>query len=710
MPETPHRSGSRTTSALRTHRTRTAGRTGRTGRTGLVLLALAGVLASTLGLATPAEAAAIKAARVRYAAAIEPLAGYQAQTTCSPSAKPGVVDFTRRLLRAYPTTRSLGIVRACSAGGRSEHKEGRAFDWGVNARSAADRARVARLMTWLLKADKYGNRFAMARRLGIQYMIWNRKIWGSYAAGSGWRRYSGASPHTDHVHFSFTWAGARARTSFWTGKVGNVGAAPAPTLPTPRPPVAPRVPAPVVTPAPVTTPRPISTPTPRPTTTPTPRPPSPPRPTVPPARPVPVPAAALLPGPALEDETLTVGAAGEGTLTTGALQAGQEYLVEVSGTYRYGADPNQLADAECSRSATDATWRRDRSVHSLQPGEDHLDLYLDGNDLWADPDVDTGGGCDLRTHTYRDTFVPTRTGRVSLALWDPTTLTDNAGELTVRIIAVVPRAEMDWDVPATAAAGVSSPGALEAGATYLVTVTGTVDAGNGVTADAECSATTADPVWRRSRSVIADLASADHLDVLLNRRGIAFTPVTDPDGDRCDSTGHAYRYELRPSTTATVNLRVDDPEWADDAGALSVHVARVDPAVGTETVVVDTAAENVPSTRNYLRGQALLLTATGTYTPQAGVTADAECSATTADPVWRTGSGAWSSNRYLGDVTVNGSGSWTGSGGTACDATTHTYVWTYTPSVSGPLTLGVADPDRTDNVGTVTVTIAPAAG
>ena len=47
-----------------------------------------------------------------------------------------------RLLAAFPTTRSLGIVRACSVGGRSEHKEGRAFDWGVSAqlRQAAPRS------------------------------------------------------------------------------------------------------------------------------------------------------------------------------------------------------------------------------------------------------------------------------------------------------------------------------------------------------------------------------------------------------------------------------------------------------------------------------------------------------------------------------------------------------------------------------------------
>ena len=65
--------------------------------------------------------------------------------------------------------------------------------------------------------------------------------------------------------------------------------------------------------------------------------------------------------------------------------------------------------------------------------------------------------------------------------------------------------------------------------------------------------------------------------------------------------------------------------------------------------------------------------------------------------------------RYLGDVTVNGSlPDWTTSSGARCDATTHSYLLTYTPSQTGPLTLGVADLDLTDNVGTLTVTIGPA--
>ena len=50
---------------------------------------------------------------------------------------------------------------------------------------------------------------------------------------------------------------------------------------------------------------------------------------------------------------------------------------------------------------------------------------MDGTDLQSTPDTDTGDGCDTRTHTYRWTYTPARTGRVGLAVWDPTTPADD---------------------------------------------------------------------------------------------------------------------------------------------------------------------------------------------------------------------------------------------------------------------------------------------
>jgi len=44
-------------------------------------------------------------------------------------------------------------------------------------------------MTWLLAPDQHGNQAAMARRLGIMYVIWDAKVWKSYQAGRGWPRW-----------------------------------------------------------------------------------------------------------------------------------------------------------------------------------------------------------------------------------------------------------------------------------------------------------------------------------------------------------------------------------------------------------------------------------------------------------------------------------------------------------------------------------------
>ncbi|OJF15067.1 peptidoglycan-binding domain-containing protein [Couchioplanes caeruleus] len=151
-----------------------------------------------------------------FGAAIDPYAAEDPQDSCDPSVKPGVAGFRELVLRTYPTTGDSGVVRECSPSEVSEHEEGRAWDWRVDARNSADRARVDEFLGWLLATDSHGNKHAMARRTGVMYVIWNGRIWGSYRAAEGWRPYSGASPHTDHVHFSFSWAGARKQTTWWT--------------------------------------------------------------------------------------------------------------------------------------------------------------------------------------------------------------------------------------------------------------------------------------------------------------------------------------------------------------------------------------------------------------------------------------------------------------------------------------------------------------
>jgi peptidoglycan hydrolase-like protein with peptidoglycan-binding domain len=146
-----------------------------------------------------------------FGQSIEGYASYVPQSTCGSAALPGVVGVRDMFLKAFPNTTSSGIMRACNVGGTSEHKEGRAWDWGVSVGNPS----AQRGLDWLLATDKYGNKHAMVRRLGIMYIIWNHHIWASYRVSEGWRTYSGSNPHTDHIHISFSWAGANKQTSFW---------------------------------------------------------------------------------------------------------------------------------------------------------------------------------------------------------------------------------------------------------------------------------------------------------------------------------------------------------------------------------------------------------------------------------------------------------------------------------------------------------------
>jgi hypothetical protein len=148
-------------------------------------------------------------------APIEPLPAYDGQSTCSPSTKPGMAAFQDLLHQAWPSIGYGQVVRACSSGGQSEHKEGRALDWPVNVGNASQASIAQQTLDWLLATDSRGNRYANARRLGIMYIIWNRQMFRMYRTEAGWQPYSGSSPHTDHIHFSLTRAGGNGSTSWW---------------------------------------------------------------------------------------------------------------------------------------------------------------------------------------------------------------------------------------------------------------------------------------------------------------------------------------------------------------------------------------------------------------------------------------------------------------------------------------------------------------
>lgn len=129
------------------------------------------------------------------------------QISCDPVDRPGVIAFALLVSDHYQRSSFYG-ARPC-IDYASFHHDGRALDWPLAVWDTNDRMVGDSVATWLT-----ANNGEMAQRFGMEYFIWNGLIW--YADGRGWEYYNG-NPHTDHMHFSFTWDGAQMRTSWWTG-------------------------------------------------------------------------------------------------------------------------------------------------------------------------------------------------------------------------------------------------------------------------------------------------------------------------------------------------------------------------------------------------------------------------------------------------------------------------------------------------------------
>lgn len=172
-------------------------------------LALAVVVAPTASAAIPAPPT--KA----LPTAIDVQTPYQGQVSCDPRRKPGVTAFGALMTARYKIGYK-GTYRPCNSA-TSEHYDSRAMDWMLNVNNPTQKAIANSVVAWL--SARGG---VMARRFGISYIIWNHKVWKEYRPERGWAAYTGSVPHTDHVHFSFSWDGAMKRTSWWTGRANTV--------------------------------------------------------------------------------------------------------------------------------------------------------------------------------------------------------------------------------------------------------------------------------------------------------------------------------------------------------------------------------------------------------------------------------------------------------------------------------------------------------
>ena len=202
----------------------------------IVAAVVAAVLAAGSAMlvgATPAAAAVpVPHPPVGLPSVIEPLAPYVEQTSCDPTLRPGTARLARLLAATYRSYRatSWSSTYACGTdGNRSEHYDGRAIDWMVDVHNSAQHAAAKAVLSWLLATDRAGNRFAMARRLGVMYVIYDNRMWGAW--DGRWAQYNNCAHlparssdnacHRTHMHLSLSWNGAMGRTSFWTKKVGR---------------------------------------------------------------------------------------------------------------------------------------------------------------------------------------------------------------------------------------------------------------------------------------------------------------------------------------------------------------------------------------------------------------------------------------------------------------------------------------------------------
>ena len=148
---------------------------------------------------------------------------YDPATHCDRTARKGVLAALRWLPR-HTNGISWGTYR-CERWGRgsaSLHAESRAIDWHPSSRADA-----AQLIELLLAPDREGNERALARRMGVEELIWDCSYWSAgsddfddydYCYGRNGKRrkhLNATAAHMDHVHIGFSKAGARGRTSFW---------------------------------------------------------------------------------------------------------------------------------------------------------------------------------------------------------------------------------------------------------------------------------------------------------------------------------------------------------------------------------------------------------------------------------------------------------------------------------------------------------------
>jgi len=624
-------------------------------------------------------------------AAIDPWPSYDPQSTCSPTAKKGTLELASYLQKHYPGSGSYGISRACSSGGRSEHKEGRAFDWRVNVTNAKERGYAYNFISRVRATDSAGHIAALARRMGIMYVIYNDTIYSSthnFAAraylNAGCSSKSSCSAtlrHRDHMHISLTRAGGAGRTS-WYGShwVGT-------TTPTP------------------TGPSDLNS------------------------------EDNSVPTTSLSTPEVLNAVPGGYDRTRLAVRKGQRVKVTAYGVQRFAPGHQLVSDATCVWNDRTGGWKKTpRTAVRTRYGDPELKV----NGVAVLAAVSCHGG----QHVYSATIVQQATKPITVTMGGRN---QHAG--SVRVVLSKPSASVGSRIPAVPTAAAPPPvqaplagnalavrddvrlhshdaltwsdEVLEAGVDYRVTVTGTRRIASGAYTDGQCLAL--GDRWESQGSLNLYRPGSTHGALYLD--GVRFAgaaPSEDPTGCML----HTHSMDYRPSVTGRVALRIWDPTGTDDNdGSLFVRFERVTPVSAptaapaetpksrgdwtrtseTFTVSADDADGRISSLR--LRAGT---TATIYVSGRAKVSDDRYADASCVMDGWRwvTDLGLLSGQDLFG-LSIDGRAvtwkpaDWSADG---CDEG-HRYSTKFTAQKDGPVRVIPFDLDYRDNSGSYNVTI-----
>ena len=185
-----------------------------------LVAAVVSLCTAAAGLVGPAAVADVTGSGLP----VEDYAAYDPQTTCTKQPRAGTVELGEWLVATYGGAGGA-VNRPCTGSGSSEHKDGRAIDWTLDAEDPADRKLAKAFLADAFATDPDGNAAALARRMGIMYLIWNDHMYAawnhfqpeSYLSSScrSKRRCSKTLRQRDHMHVSLSKAGAKGLTSFF---------------------------------------------------------------------------------------------------------------------------------------------------------------------------------------------------------------------------------------------------------------------------------------------------------------------------------------------------------------------------------------------------------------------------------------------------------------------------------------------------------------